>query len=65
MQALIGEFRRVGEVAGLVGPRASSGGERFSPTDPSASSGALIKTMNTNDQRNESEHAYLQVTISM
>jgi len=55
LAGLVGEFKLLGEVAGLL----SKGAAIFAANDPSSAT-ALIATMKQNDQRNESEHAFLQ-----
>jgi len=55
LAGLVGEFKLLGEVAGLL----SKGTAVFAANDPSSAT-ALIATMKQNDQRNESEHAFLQ-----
>uniref|UniRef100_A0A7S2ID08 Uncharacterized protein n=1 Tax=Haptolina brevifila TaxID=156173 RepID=A0A7S2ID08_9EUKA len=56
LNGLVGEFKFLGDVAGLNSKSASL---PFSAQDP-ASSQYLIHTMRSNEQRNESELAFLQ-----
>ena len=60
LESIRDEFRRLGEVAGLLGKNASAtDDDKFLVDDPK-SSAVLIRTMRQNDARNESEHAFLQ-----
>ena len=58
------ECKRLGDVAGVTGHKNERGPDRFSHEDPSTM-GVLIRTMQTNEQRNESEHAYVQSLDAM
>ena len=59
----MGEFKRLGDVAGVSGSYGKAGGggggEHFNHEDPT-SVGALIETLRANEQRNESALTYAQ-----
>jgi hypothetical protein len=72
---LTSEFKAIAEVAGLGsgggggggGRGGAGGGEKFDPDDPTTA-GLLIRTLQQNESRNESTHAYLEsleATVSL